>query len=100
LKLYGYGIILLLGAASAIYFIVYVAVNTALEVVEKIQSGGIPLTTEAITELVSQQSSGSEESTNIATIALLICWVIGIADSYRQGRAQEKVEETTTEKET
>jgi hypothetical protein len=100
LKLYVHGTILLVGAASAIYFILYVAVNTALEVVEKIQSGGIPLTAEAITELVSQQSSGSEESTNIATIALLICWVIGIADSYRQGRAQEKVEEATTKKET
>jgi len=100
LKRYVHGIILSVGAASAVYFIVSVVVNTAHEVVEKIQSGGVPLDLGTITDLVSQQSSLSEQSTNIAMIALVACWVIGIADSYRQGRAQEKVEEVAGEKET
>ena len=47
----------------------------------------------AITDLVSQQPSGAEQPMNIATVALVVCWVIGILDSYWQGRAQEKIEE-------
>ena len=102
LKRYVHGIILSVGAASAIYFIVSVVVTTALEVVEKIQSesGGVALDMAAITDLVSQQSSGAEQPMNIATVALVVCWAIGIVDSYRQGRVQEKVEEVAGEKET
>ncbi len=100
LKRHVHGMILFVGAASAIYFVVSVAVNTALEVAEKIQSGDVPLDMGTITDLVSQQSSGSEQSANIAMIALVACWVIGIVDSYRQGRVQEKVEEVAGEKET
>ena len=101
LKRHVHGIILCMVSASAIYFIVSVAVTTALEVVEKIQSesGGVALDMAAITDLVSQQSSGAEQPMNIATVALVVCWVIGIVDSYRQGRAQEKVEEVAGEKE-
>jgi hypothetical protein len=100
LKRYVHGVILSVGAASAAYFIVSVAVSTALEVAEKIQSSGVALDMGAIIDLVSQQSSGSEHSTNIAMIALVTCWVIGIADSYRQGRAQDKLEGVAGEKET
>ena len=77
-------------------------VTTALEVAEKIQSesGGVALDMGAITDLVSQQSSGAEQPTNIAMIALVVCWVVGIADSYRQGRTQERVEKVACEKET
>ena len=90
LKRYVHGIILSVGAASAVYFIASVVVKTALEVAGKIQSGGVPLDMGAIIDLVSEQSSGSEHSMNIAMIALAAFWVAGIADSYRQGRAQEK----------
>lgn len=90
LKRYVHGIMLSAGAASAMYFIVSVVVNTALEVTEKIQSGGVPLDVGAITDLVSQQPSSAEQPANIAMIVLVACWVIGVADSYRQGRADEK----------
>jgi len=98
LKRHVLGVILFAGAASAIYFIVSVAVNTAFEVAEKIQSGDVPLDMGTITDLVSQQSGGSEQSANFAMIALVACWVIGIVDSYRQGRAQEKVKDVVGEK--
>lgn len=91
LKLYAHGIILSAGAASAIYYIVSDVVGTALAVTEKIQSGDVPLDMAAITDLVSQQSSSVEQQTNVAMIALLVCWVIGVADSYRKGRSYEKV---------
>lgn len=94
LKRYIPGIILCVASASAVYFIVSVAMTTALEVVEKIQSnsGSAALDIASITEMVSQQSSGTEQPVNIATLVLLICWLIGIVDSYRQGRTQQKTE--------
>jgi hypothetical protein len=92
LKLYVHGIVLLVGASSAIYFIVSVAVTTALEIAEKIQSGGVPLDRGAITDLVLQQSRGSESTVDLATIAFVAIWLVGMADAYRKGRAQEKVE--------
>lgn len=100
LKRYVHGVILSGGAASALYYIVSGVVSTALEVAEKIQGGGVPLDIGAITELVSQQSSGAEQPTNVAMIALVVCWVVGVADSYRQGRAYEKVEKVEGQKET
>jgi uncharacterized membrane protein len=102
LKRYACGIILSVGAAYAMYFIVSAVVTTVLEVAENIQSesGGIPLDMSTITDLVSQQSAGAEQPTNIAMIVLVLCWIIGIVDSYRQGRAQEKLNEVAAEKET
>ncbi|TCK17824.1 hypothetical protein DFR30_1074 [Thiogranum longum] len=101
LKRYVHGAILCMASATAIYFIVSAIVTTALEVVEKIQNGNgaVALDMATITDLVSQQSSGSEQPMNIATVALVVCWVIGIVDSYRQGRAQEKLDDVEGEKE-
>ena len=92
LKRYVPGVILLAGAASAIYYIASVTVSMALEIVGRIQSGGVPLDATAIADLVSRHSSGIEQSTSLASYALLACWVVGIVDSYRQGRALEKDE--------
>lgn len=89
LKRYVHGIILFVGAASAVYFMVSVAVTTALEVAEKVQRGAAPPDMGAITDLVSQQLSSAEQSTNVAMIALVVFWIIGVADSYRQGCARE-----------
>jgi TM2 domain-containing membrane protein YozV len=100
LKRYVQGILLVFGAALAMYFVVSTAVHTALDVVEKIEGGGVSLDVKAINDLVSQQSRGTEQLTNIATIALLAFWVIGIADSYRVGRAQERAKEGSGEKTT
>jgi hypothetical protein len=63
----------------------------ALQITEKIQSGDVQLDVTAITELVSKQSIGTEAHLlNIATAAFIICWLIGIIDSYRVGCVQDK----------
>jgi len=77
-------------AGVLLYFITSVAMSVAVDVMGKIQSGDVPLNVESISGLVSKQSQGNEESTNIATMAMIALWVIGIADSYREGRAQEQ----------
>ena len=66
-------------------------VDKTLLVLEKIQSGETALDAAAITELVSNQTSGTEtQLLRLATAALIISWLIGIVDSYRIGRAQGK----------
>lgn len=92
LKRYIVGAILSVGSAGAIYYIVSVIVTTAREIAEKIQNGSVTLDVATITDLVSQKLSGSEHSTNVAMFLLIAFWVIGVVDSFRQGRAQEKVE--------
>ena len=91
LKKYRAGLLLAGGSFAAIYYLIAKAVETASEISEKIQSGAVPLDAEAITKLVSQQAGGTDaQMMNVATIALGICWVIGIVDSYRVGRARKK----------
>ena len=78
----------------AIYYLVSKTVEKAFQITEKIQSGDIQLDIAAITELVSEQSTGTEtQLINIATATFIICWLIGIIDSYRLGRVWEKTEE-------
>ena len=92
LKRYAIGILLALGAVSAIYFLVSATVDKALEVVEKIEEG-VPLDTKSIADLVSQPPDGNGPSVNIAAIALLALWVTGIVDSYLVGRAQQRAQD-------
>lgn len=89
LRQYIRGVLLSGVSAVLLYFIVSVAVNTAFEVLDKMQNGEVPPNVEAISELVLKQSQGTDELTNTATLALIVLWVIGIGDSYRQGRRQE-----------
>lgn len=78
----------------AIYYLISNAVERAFEISEKIQSGDVLLDIEAITVLVSQQSSGADvQLLNIATTALIICWLFGIIDSYRVGCERDKNDE-------
>ena len=93
------GVLLSGSAASATYFIVSNAVSKALDIAERIQSEGLPTDVNAIALLVSEQSHGVEGSfLGIATIALTVFWIIGIVDSYRLGRIEEKVDEALVHK--
>ena len=88
------GTVLIGTAFAAIYFLVSITIEKALQITEKIQSGDIPLDIAAITESISKQSTGAEaQLVNLATATFIICWLIGIVDCYRQGRVREKTEE-------
>jgi hypothetical protein len=80
----------LTGAAFAsLSWLTSKTVERALQIAEKIQDGEIQFDVTAITELVSQQPTGTDaQLLNIATYVLIISWLIGIVDSYRVGRAQ------------
>jgi hypothetical protein len=81
----------MLAALVALSVIVTSVFQRALTIVDRINSGDIPVETGAIAEMVSNSTSGADslvEST--AVIVLGACWVIGVLDSYRLGAAQKK----------
>lgn len=94
LKKYIRGIVLIGASLVAVYYVITKSVESALQIVDKIQTGDVPLDATTITELVSQQSLGTDSQLiNIATLAVIICWGIGIIDSYRVGRVRDKSEQ-------
>ncbi len=92
----------LLAAVSivCVYALLSTAIEKAQEISFKIQSGEIPLDISRITEEVSKQAAiDGTGLANISTYVLLICWLVGIIDSYRLGRIQDKVD-SSCDKET
>ena len=91
LKQYLRGSVLMLSALVAFSVIVTRVFHRALTIVDRINSGDIPVETSAIAEMVSNSTNGTDSFIeNTAVIVLGACWLIGIIDSYRLGVAQEK----------
>lgn len=85
------GIFLVGASLVATYYLISKTIENALQIFEKIQSGDVQLDVIAITELASKQLSGAESQLlDVATVAIIICWLIGIIDSYRVGRVRDK----------
>lgn len=86
LKRYVAGAVLVSASFAVIIYTITKTTEKALSIADKIQNGNVPLDIEAITELVSKQSSGSDILLlNIATTALIVFWIIGVFDSFRVG---------------
>ena len=91
LKKYIPGFVLVGFSITCIYYLISKTMEHALQIVDKIQSGSVPLDATAIADLAAKQSTGAESLLlNIASVAILICWIIGIIDSYRVGSMQDK----------
>jgi hypothetical protein len=101
LKAYLSGFLLVSVTFSIILYIVKKATDQAYAIVEEIQNGGAQLDIAGISELVSKGSSGTDmQLQNAATLVLIVCWIVGIADSYRRARktnpdGEEYVKEKT-----
>ena len=100
LRRYVVGLVLLCLAGGAIYTVANTAIVTALDVAGEIESGSTALDSASISQLVTQRSQQAGQSTNVAAWVLMISWVIGIIDSYRVGRMQERREESSVERRT
>ena len=98
LRRYITGTVLAGAACASLYLLISKTVERALQITEKIQLGEVPPDVAVITELVLKQPTGTEaQLLNIASIVLIISWLIGIVDSYKVGRAQGKGPETKGE---
>jgi len=85
------GSVLMLSALIAMAVIVNGIIQSALIIVDRINSGDIAFDTGAIADGVSASSaSAGSPIQSMATIVLVACWIIGIIDSYRLGAAQEE----------
>ncbi len=92
LKRYGTGLLLIGIASAATYLLIVNTVERSLRIMDDIQNG-TQLNTADLASLVSHQSAGqTSQLLDMAPTILLICWIIGIVDSYRIGRVQDKVE--------
>ena len=91
LKRYILGAVLSGCAISALYVLISNTVQIAQQITEKIQNGEVGLDVTAITAMIEKQPPGTEaQQINIATIVLLVSWLVGVVDSYRVGRIQDK----------
>jgi len=90
LKKYMTGAVLAGTALASLYLLISETVDQVLQITDKIQHGEVPLNVAAITALVSKQTGNETQLINIASTVLIILWLIGIADSYRIGRRQDK----------
>ncbi len=87
LKYYLRGALLLFFALVALVVLVDKAVQRAQSIVDRINSGEIPLEVGAISQAVADSASGADPlADNAPVIVLGACWLIGIIDSYRVGR--------------
>ena len=85
------GSVLMLSALAASSVIIAIVIRRAQTIVDRINSGDIPVDTVAIAEMVSDSTNGADSPVaNISLIVLGACWLIGVVDSYRLGIAQEK----------
>jgi len=90
LKKYIFGAVLSASASAALYVLISNAVEIAQQIVEKIQNGEIGLDAAAIAAMMEKQPPGAEaQLIDIATLVLLVSWLIGVVDSYRLGKVQD-----------
>jgi len=92
LKRWVTGVVLSGVAAFSVYYMSSIALTIALEVSRRIETGAIPADIATVTNVVSQQFSGMEQATNLASITLLVCWVTGVVGSYWHGQTQDKLD--------
>lgn len=91
LKKYVPSLILIAVASGALYILISNAFTKAILISEKIINGEVQPDISIIRDLiVTNQTPEEVQAINIATAILIIAWLIGIFDSYRVGRAQER----------
>ena len=90
LKRFGVGVMLAGAAFLSLYVLVSKTVERALAISERIQRGEIPPDFTAISDYVSAQSAGGETlSINLATLVLVVVWLVGIVHCHVIGRGLE-----------
>ncbi|MCG6200530.1 hypothetical protein [Psychromonas antarctica] len=90
LKCYRSATILAATALLASYILISTTIENAMLIVDKIQSGEVAPDIVAITEQISQQTSGSGLlNSDFMSLLLMVTWLVAIIDSYRVGQSQQ-----------
>lgn len=89
------GSVLMLSSIVAVSLLVKRMVSSALSAFESVHSGEI-IESASIAEMVMITANSTVGFTEKAAgVFLVVCWLVGIIDSYRIGTAQEKIIQTT-----
>ena len=87
------GGLLVIASITCVTILLSIAMEKAQQISDKILSGEIPLDVARITEeITSHVATGGTQWADIATYLLLVCWLIGIVDSFRVGRLKDKAD--------
>jgi len=87
------GSLLVVVSIACFTILLSIALEKAQQISDKILSGEIPLDVTRITEeITSHAVTGGTQWADISTYLLLICWLIGIVDSFRVGRLKDKAD--------
>ncbi len=80
----------LISIALACLFILFSrTLEQAQQISDKILNAELPLETQAVAELISQQlTAGELQQLNMASVGFLGCWIVSIVDAYTAGRRQ------------
>ena len=90
LKKHVFGSIIIISTLYPIYIIITQAVERASRISEQILRGEVPYDIEVIFKLAMKHPVGADaQLLKMATIALIIVWLVGIIDSYRIGHIQD-----------
>jgi hypothetical protein len=85
------GVALITASGAAILYMVLKAVEHALQIVAKIQSGQVRLDETAIAELLNSQPVGTENYLiNLCMTVFIVCWLIAMIHSYWVGLMWDK----------
>lgn len=88
---YKRGLLFFIPALLGLLILVYAAIDKAQTLAAQIGQGQVPLDAVALSDLV-LSSTGENELLvlNIATWLLIICWIAGMIDSFRVGKAADR----------
>lgn len=87
LKHFRRGIALIAISLVCLWIFVNRVMRQASTVLEKLESEGAVLDAGQLSDLVTQTSNSSgSAAVTVATLVLVGCWVLGIADAYRLGK--------------
>ena len=100
LRKYIVGISLVCLAGWSIYTVAESVIGTAFDIAAEIENGGMVIDPGSIGRLLAQRTHEAGQSTNLAVWVLTASWLVGIVDSYRAGRALERLEKLSAPKET
>ncbi len=88
---YPRGLLYFVPSALGLLYLIRYSLNQAYTIADQIALGTIPLDTAVITNLITAQPEGTELlKLQIATWAIIICWVVSIIDSYRIGKITDQ----------
>jgi len=91
LNLYSRGLFFFLPTFASLIVLIHFSLSKAYAIADMIAQGNIPLETNVITNLITAAPPAAEMlKVQIATWVIIVCWILGIVDSYIQGRIADR----------